>query len=529
MKRFIGFIVLFLVLMTTAVTIQAAPAATLTVTNTNDSGAGSLRAQIAAANPGDTIQFNAALSGQTITLTSGEIVFSKNLTIDGSTLANSLTISGNENSRIFYITAGTVNITGLRFIDGASNDGDPGVWDGDGGAVYIRDNATVTIDSSEFVNNQSQSNGGALYIWESTVTLANNTFTNNSTLYAGGAIRTVSAQSVLVTDNTFVDNTASEGGAIWASGGAEVLTNNTFYNNNGSYTVFLYNTLNLNNNTFLGNDGVFVRNGAAVLHMRNNIIGSCLVVGGGTIATNVNNWIVNGSCSPAYSGNPYLMPLADNGGATQTAALMPFSSAINAGASSCPATDQRGQARGATCDLGAYETQSSDYQTNQCYSGLVQGETYAFGATGILITVDTVGSLTELCAQLTQSNHPNATAGIQTGRYWTVTPTAGVSNWSVTMSAPATMTLDGDDKLCRYTGTGAVWDCAMTSIDNTNNRITRSGITQLSPWAVGDGVGPTAVSLQSLSAQSPIALPVLVLLLLVMMGITAVFFRRAAR
>ena len=46
-------------------------AATLTVTTTADSGPGSLRAAIAAASDGDTIQFDAALNGQTITLTSG--------------------------------------------------------------------------------------------------------------------------------------------------------------------------------------------------------------------------------------------------------------------------------------------------------------------------------------------------------------------------------------------------------------------------------------------------------------------------
>jgi hypothetical protein len=44
---------------------------TLTVTNNLDSGAGSLRAQIGAAQPGDTLNFAPSLNGQTITLTSG--------------------------------------------------------------------------------------------------------------------------------------------------------------------------------------------------------------------------------------------------------------------------------------------------------------------------------------------------------------------------------------------------------------------------------------------------------------------------
>src|SRR6266436_1802536 len=58
-------------------------AATLTVTTTADNGVGSLRAAIAAANDGDTIQFDPALNGQTINLTSVELVIDKNITISG--------------------------------------------------------------------------------------------------------------------------------------------------------------------------------------------------------------------------------------------------------------------------------------------------------------------------------------------------------------------------------------------------------------------------------------------------------------
>ncbi|HXF09146.1 MAG TPA: hypothetical protein VN625_00060, partial [Desulfuromonadaceae bacterium] len=50
------------------------------VTSSADSGAGSLRDTIAAASPGDVITFSNSLSGQTITLTSGQLVLDKNLT-----------------------------------------------------------------------------------------------------------------------------------------------------------------------------------------------------------------------------------------------------------------------------------------------------------------------------------------------------------------------------------------------------------------------------------------------------------------
>ena len=67
-------------------------AATLTVTTTADNGAGSLRDALAVASDGDTIQFDSALNGQTISLTSGELVVDTDVTINGPG-SNLLTIS----------------------------------------------------------------------------------------------------------------------------------------------------------------------------------------------------------------------------------------------------------------------------------------------------------------------------------------------------------------------------------------------------------------------------------------------------
>src|SRR5256714_13232269 len=50
----------------------------ITVTNTNDSGPGSLRQALADANDGDTIDFDPALNGQTIRLTGLELVIDRN-------------------------------------------------------------------------------------------------------------------------------------------------------------------------------------------------------------------------------------------------------------------------------------------------------------------------------------------------------------------------------------------------------------------------------------------------------------------
>src|SRR5262249_12613969 len=56
---------------------------TLTVVNLSDSGPGSLRAEIAAAQNGDTVAFDPSLKAQAIFLTSGELVIDKSLDIEG--------------------------------------------------------------------------------------------------------------------------------------------------------------------------------------------------------------------------------------------------------------------------------------------------------------------------------------------------------------------------------------------------------------------------------------------------------------
>jgi len=73
--------------------VQNDHAATITVTNTNDSGAGSLRQALADANDGDTIQFSVTTPA-TITLTGGVLVVNKSVTISGPA-AGHLSVSGN--------------------------------------------------------------------------------------------------------------------------------------------------------------------------------------------------------------------------------------------------------------------------------------------------------------------------------------------------------------------------------------------------------------------------------------------------
>ena len=121
---------------------------TLTVLNNLDSGAGSLRADIAAAHKGDTIVFAPSLDGQTITLTSGELYINKNLTIAGPGTSQ-LTVSGNNASRVFDVAKGTVTLSGLTISNGSANGSTNTTIQG--GGVYNA--GTLTVSNSLFSGN----------------------------------------------------------------------------------------------------------------------------------------------------------------------------------------------------------------------------------------------------------------------------------------------------------------------------------------------------------------------------------------
>lgn len=161
--------------------VQAAE--TLTVTNTDDSGAGSLRQAIADASAGDTIRFTIGITEPAvITLTSGELVINKKLTITGPG-ADMLTISGNDSSRIFRTekTAGNtladMVISGLTLSNGYAMDTE-GEYVG-GGAIYNVGNLTlrdcVITDNTAF-------NGGGIFNADGIVTIEDCEIRNNEAM-----------------------------------------------------------------------------------------------------------------------------------------------------------------------------------------------------------------------------------------------------------------------------------------------------------------------------------------------------------
>ena len=142
--------------------------ATFIVSNTDDSGAGSLRQAIDLTNntPGaDTINFDSTVFGttpQTITLTSGELVITDDLTING-TGANNLTVSGFNASRVFKISGyeiadnlisgslgSFVTIDGLAIADGNTS--------GSGGGIY--NGGRLSLTNSSVSGNVGMGDGG---------------------------------------------------------------------------------------------------------------------------------------------------------------------------------------------------------------------------------------------------------------------------------------------------------------------------------------------------------------------------------
>lgn len=222
--------------------------ANIKVTNTADKGAGSLRDAIAKAQSNDIITFSLTSSAK-ITLTSGEITIpeAKNLTIDGTGVTN-LTISANNNSRIFNIKSNSssvnqLNLKNLILADGVAPseplqaDGSTADTSQRGGAILSGSSSGLTLDNVTFNDNQAARGGGAIYSTSYTkLTVLNSKFNRNSGMgqnqeRAGGAITFRGPDELIVKNSQFTDNKGVNGGAINTVHGKVSIDNCKFINN----------------------------------------------------------------------------------------------------------------------------------------------------------------------------------------------------------------------------------------------------------------------------------------------------------
>ena len=198
-----------------------ARAATLSVNNTNDNGAGSLRAVLASAADGDMINFSFPLQA-TITLTSGELVITNDLTINGPGAAH-LALSGNTNSRVFNIASNcTVNLSELTIRDGLSGAGDNG-----GG---IHNLGTLALSNCLVAFNSAGSGGGGGGIFNGgSLTAVACSFRSN--IGRAGSYGQSAGGGVVVKTPTAGGPGGSGGGIL--NGGALTVIHCTFYDNRG--------------------------------------------------------------------------------------------------------------------------------------------------------------------------------------------------------------------------------------------------------------------------------------------------------
>ncbi|MDH3847017.1 MAG: right-handed parallel beta-helix repeat-containing protein, partial [Gammaproteobacteria bacterium] len=359
------------------------PPLEITVTNLNDSGAGSLRQALADIASGGVVTFDPVLAGGTIGLTSGQLLAGRNVTVDASA-APGLVVSGSNISRVLTVAAGvtvtmndlvvadgvgapqgggilnlgTLNLDRVVVRDNVETSSGPASFDFGGGAIYNGAFATLNLTDSTVANNASinQPGGGVYGFFNSTVNIVRSTISSNVSGDVAGGLRTLG--NLTVVNSTIFGNvsTAWHGGAAFITDGTAVITNSTISGNSAPAGTA---------------GGLMVATfGAPVsVTVTNSVVASngdydCQVEGGGAavLTSGGSNVFADPSCNPVASDmvdvDPLLGPLADNGGPTLTQALLLGSPAIDsADDADCPTSDQRGVLRpqGAGCDVGAFE------------------------------------------------------------------------------------------------------------------------------------------------------------------------------
>jgi hypothetical protein len=209
---------------------QSAPVGTLTVTNLNDSGVGSLRSELAQAHDGDTISFDPSLKG-TITLTSGELKVGGDVKIEGPGSAN-LSISGNHASRVFEILSGAdAAISGLTVTDGVANAPGSGVNLVGGGGIFVAHDAKVTLTGSVVRGNIGNSTSATAVA---------------PGLVAGTGGGIFNAGTLTLIDDLISGNTANTGSALDVIGGQVNASGGGIFNRRDA-TLTLVRTTVINN------------------------------------------------------------------------------------------------------------------------------------------------------------------------------------------------------------------------------------------------------------------------------------------
>lgn len=341
---------------------------------------------------------------------------------DGEGIYNSGTLklmnsTVSDNSSSVGDGGGIYNSGTLEVISSTVSGNSPGFFGPNGGGIYNSASGRVSVISSTVSGNTAHEGdeGGGIYN-EGWLGVVDSTVSGNVEFFSGSGAGINNTGTLEVLNSAFTDNSAADGafgGAIGNSGVATVMKSTLSGNSSDEgFGGAIYNegTLTIINSTLSGNSATDGGRGGAIYNFSgtstitfSTFSGNSADDGGGAIADNDGTLILKntllagqssgGNCfgSGTESSDGYnlsddstctfltqtgdqndsstagLSPsgLQNNGGPTQTIALLPTSSAVNAvPVSACTdtvgnkiSTDQRGVKRpqGSGCDIGAYE------------------------------------------------------------------------------------------------------------------------------------------------------------------------------
>jgi CSLREA domain-containing protein len=270
--------------------------------------------------------------------------------------ARTTAIDGGGASRVLRVNEGTSLVSGVTIIRG---NGEGEVSSGLGGGIFVQSGA-LQMNNSAVRNNTAERGGGIASL--GTVILFNSTVSGNTASFLrvteGGGIFVAASGALGLINATVSGNSASDAGGGTSSRGGGI-------SSLGQLAVN-YSTI-ANNTSANGNFFMLADPEGGTMSLNNSILaattGDACAGSGIDALTAANNVADDASCAfkdptNRNNANPALGPLANNGGQTDTHALLPASAAISA-AGTCTTTDQRGVSRPqpspGTCDSGAYE------------------------------------------------------------------------------------------------------------------------------------------------------------------------------
>jgi predicted outer membrane repeat protein len=322
-------------------------------------------------NSGTVTLTNCTLSNDSAGNAGGGISNYGTVMLSNCTLSNdsAADVNGNHLGGGGIFNAGTITLTACTLSSDSAKGGSSGI--AHGGGIYNA-GGTATLTNCTLSNDYSANNdGGGIFDYGPvTLTMTGCTLNNDSAGFAGGAICNSGGMATL-TNCTLADNSAvgslGIGGALFVEGSqTATLTNCTlsgnsavsegggiFVNaNNGGGILNLTNTIVAGNTAGSAGPDIF----GAVSTADHNLVGDA--TGSSGISNGVNGNIVGGNGNPVIDAR--LGPLQNNGGPTETMALLTDSPAIgHADNAAAPAKDQRGFTRideaGETTDIGAFE------------------------------------------------------------------------------------------------------------------------------------------------------------------------------